>query len=617
MALVVLVAAIYAPAWHGGMVWDDDAHVTSPDLRSVSGLWRIWFEFGATQQYYPVVHSAFWLMARLWGDDTLGYHLVNILLHATSAFLVMRILDRVAIPGALLAGVLFAVHPVGVESVAWITELKNTLSGTLYLAAAFIYLRFDASRSRRAYAAAFVLFVFALLAKSVTATLPFALLVLFWERRGVLTWRRDLKPLMPFVVVGVASGLLTAWVERTYIGAVGSEFSLSLIERCLVAGRAVWFYLGTLAWPSNLTFIYPRWNVSAGVWWQYLYPLTLLALLVVLWIRRHWTRAPLAALLFFGITLGPALGFVNVFPFKYSYVADHFQYLASLGILTLVAATSVVLLQRRWPTTFVQAPLIVALGLPLAILTWHQSHQFADAATLYRTTIARNPGAWLPHNDLAMIALRSKPPDLEEALRGFEKALALAPNEALVRFNVGTTLYQMGRVEEALPYHREAVRLAPNYAEAWGNLGTDLQHLGHNQEAVDAYRRALELKPTLPTIRGNLGIALQSLNRLAESTVVLREAVSAGNGTEREHAALAAVLLVQGHLEEAVAEYQQALRLAPDGRASAELHNDLGVALARLGRISEAVVQFRHAIRLDPEFAPARDNLAKALPHNP
>src|SRR5262245_30178874 len=270
-ALVVLVFAAYLPAWRGGLLWDDDHHLTSAGLRSLSGLVRIWTELGATQQYYPVVHSVFWLEHRLWGDATLGYHLTSIGLHATSALLLVALLRRVGVPGAWLGGALFALHPVQAESVAWITELKNTLSGVFYLSAALAYLGFEERRTRGRYAAALALFGLAVLSKSVTATLPVSLLGLAWWPRGRIG-ELDVRPLAPFAVLGAIGGLLTAWVERTIIGAEGSAFHLSLVERCLVAGRAIWFYLASLAWPSRLVFSYPRWTIDGSVWWQYLYP---------------------------------------------------------------------------------------------------------------------------------------------------------------------------------------------------------------------------------------------------------------------------------------------------------------------------------------------------------
>jgi len=241
---------------------------------------------------------------------------------------------------------------------------------------------------------AFAVFCLALLSKSVTATLPAGLLVVFWWQRGRVSWRRDVVPLLPFFLIGAGAGALTAWVERHYIGAIGSAFDLTLVERCLVAGRALLFYLWKLFWPANLIFMYPRWQVSQGVWWQYLYPLAVVALVAGLWRLRHRSRALLAELLFFAVTLAPALGFVNVFPFKYSFVADHFQYLASAGVIALVAA-GLARLADRAPVRLrgvLPGLMPLALGAPLFLLTSHQSRQYIDAPTLYRTTIAATPG---------------------------------------------------------------------------------------------------------------------------------------------------------------------------------------------------------------------------------
>ena len=319
-----LTFACYWPALNGGLVWDDSAHVTRAELQSGAGLWRIWSDPHATQQYYPLLHSAFWIEHRLWGDATLGYHLANVLQHATAACLLVLILRRLNVPGARVAGLLFAVHPVCVESVAWISEQKNTLSLVFYLTAALAYLRFDRDRrhpsAHRAYLLASLLFILALLTKTVTATLPAALLVVFWWRRGRISWRRDVVPLVPWFVLAIASGLFTAWVERRLIGAEGAAFDLTLAQRCLLAGRAIWFYLGKLLWPVHLVFVYPRWDVktAAAGWTGYL----ALSVLVTaaLWILRRRMRGPLAAWLFFVGSLFPALGFLNVYPFLFSCV---------------------------------------------------------------------------------------------------------------------------------------------------------------------------------------------------------------------------------------------------------------------------------------------------------
>ncbi len=339
LAIICLITYLaYRPAIHGGMVWDDDDNITRPELQSIDGLFRIWFDPTATAQYYPLVHTVFWVEHKLWGDAYSGYHRMNVLWHCLSVVLLYVVLKRLKIPGALLAAAIFALHPVMVESVAWITEQKNTLSTTLYLAAILLYLRFDESRSRTHYFIALGLFALAILTKTVVVTLPVAMLIVFWWQRGTLSWRRDLLPLAPFFAISFASGLATIWVERTYVQSEIERYDLTFVQRFLLAGRDIWFYLSKLAWPSNLTFIYPRWTIDPAQWWQWNFPIAAIGTTIGLWLVRKRWRGPLAAWLLFCGTLFPVLGFVNVYMFAYTYVADHLQYLASLGMIVLASA---------------------------------------------------------------------------------------------------------------------------------------------------------------------------------------------------------------------------------------------------------------------------------------
>ncbi len=517
--LLVCVLMVYQPAWHGGRIWDDDSHITRPELRSWGGLWRIWFELGATQQYYPLAHSAFWIEARLWGDHLLGNHLVNIVLHALSSFLIVIVLRRLSAPGALLAGVVFALHPIQVESVAWMSELKNTLSGVFYFAALLSYLSFDRDRRSRPYLLALLFFVMALMTKSVTATLPAGLLVIFWWKKGTLSWDRDARPLIPFFTLGAVAGAFTSWAERSLIGATGSQFNFSPLERLLIAGRAFIFYLHQLVWPMDLIFIYPRWKIDAAIWWQYLYPSAVAALILIAWKFRARTRAPLAALLYFGITLGPALGFVNVYPFRFSFVADHFQYLAGAGVIAIFAATvdRVVCCLRMPSLALRRTAAALTLGLVLGALTWNQSKLYADPRILYEETLRRNPSAWLAHLNLGFLANQDPSQGKAAAIAHYRAALAINPDEPQVHANLGTAEMEIGRYDDALKEHQTAVRLAPGYGDAWLNMGADLQHLGRYQEAEIAYREASAIKPGLSTAHYDLGVALTYLGRRKEA----------------------------------------------------------------------------------------------------
>ena len=226
---------------------------------------------GATEQYYPLVHSVFCLEYLAWGDSPLGYHLVNILLHIISALLLVMLLRRLAIPGAWLAAMIYALHPVQVESVAWITELKNSLSTVFFLGAILAYMKFDLKRGWKGYSVAWGLFVLGLMSKTAIVPLPLALLAILWWKRGRLVLKRDVAPVIPFLLAGMATGIVTVWVERTFVGTQGGKFVFPIVERCLIAGRAFWFYLSKIFWPADLMFIYPRWNINQGIWWQYLF----------------------------------------------------------------------------------------------------------------------------------------------------------------------------------------------------------------------------------------------------------------------------------------------------------------------------------------------------------
>ena len=573
-----LSLACYWPALHGGRLWDDEAHITRPDLRPVAGLVQIWTSLHATQQYYPLLHSAFWIEHRLWGDATLGYHLTNVLLHATSALLLVLALRRLNVPGASLAGMVFAVHPVCVESVAWISEQKNTLSLVFYLLAALAYLWFDRDRQKSAYLLASLLFVLALLTKTVTATLPAALLVILWWQRGRLSWRRDALPLAPWLGVAAASGLLTSWVERTYVGAQGGTFDLTLVQRFLLAGRVVWFYLGKLVLPLHLVFVYPRWDAGAlaAGWAGYLAAAVLAT--AALWaLRRRW-RGPLAAWLFFVGSLFPALGFFNVYPFIFSYVADHFQYLACMAPIAAASAGAAVLLNQASPAVRAAgwglAALLVAV---LGVLSHAQSRAYADEFTLYSTTVERNPQCWMAHNNLGLWYAGSGDP--EKAIAHFREALRLKGNYAAAHNNLGTVLGRMpGSLGEATAQFEEAVRLQPDFADAHDNLGTALLKTpGRLDDAVAHYQEALRLKPDFAQAHNNLGNAWTK---------------------------------VPGRLDAAIAEYREALRLKPD---YAGAHNNLGTALYAQGRPAEAVTQYEEALRLMPNYAEIRYNIAMAL----
>ncbi|MEO6003722.1 MAG: tetratricopeptide repeat protein [Opitutus sp.] len=604
LALAATLTA-YFPCLQGDLLWDDVGHVTNPALQSWSGLARIWFEPGVTQQYYPLLHSAFWFEHRLWGDATLGYHLVNVLWHATSACLLVVLLRRLAVPGALLAGLAFALHPVCVESVAWISEQKNTLSTVFYLTAALAWLRFEEDRRPRRYAIASLWFLAGLLTKTVTATLPAALLVVAWWRRGRLSWRGDVMPLLPWFSVGVGTGLFTAWFERTGIGAHGTDFNLSVVERGLLAGRIVWFYLGKLIWPAELIFFYPRWTIDATVAWQWLLPVTAVALLGALfWWRRTRSRTPLAAALLFGGTLFPVLGFADVYPFVFSYVADHFQYLAALGLIPFLAAAATcgvaMLSLPRWSGPIAATAMILLLG----VLTWRQSRMYRDVVSLYETTLARNPSSWVAQLNLGTALDDAGQP--QEALPHLRRALELKPGFPETLNTLGNVLNRLGHPEEARPLLEQAVRIQPRFATAHNTLGTVLMTLRQTEGGLAAFDRALEIDPSFTLARINLAWALANGGRLAEAATQFEQAQRQQPESAEVEFKWGLTLARDGRTADALPHFARAVELQP---ANADLRHAFGRALLELGRGTDAAEQFEETLRLDPNHAGARDGL--------
>ena len=608
--LFIFILAAYQPSWNGKPVWDDDAHITRPELRSMEGLVRIWTQLGTTAQYYPLVHSAFWLENHLWGESTLGYHLVNILLHFISALLLLFILRHLAIPAAWFIAAVFALHPVQAESVAWITELKNMLSGVFFFSAALVYLKFDSERKRNLYVFAIVLFILGLMSKSVIATLPVSLLVVFWWKRGKIDWKNDLVPLLPFFILGIAYGLFTAWVERKFIGAQGSEFSFTIIERCLIAGRAIWFYLSKIFVPANLTFIYSRWNISQAVWWQYLFPISALILASVLWVLRKRSRAPLTAFLIFMATIFPVMGFFNVYPFRFSFVADHFQYLAFIGPIALMAAgiESGFRFIDKNLRRFIQPMVYIILLITLSALTFNQSSMYTDAEILYRTTIKKNPVCWMAYDNLGVILANSNRPD--ESMSLYRKALEIKPDDPEAWNNLGNALFQTGRIDEAMNYFQKALKINPKYPDAHNNLGILLEKKGRIDEAIDEYRKALEFNSSLSEAHKNLGTLLAKIGQSDEAMVHLMKALQINPNSDVVHNTLGILLGSSGRTNEAIFHYRKALEINPK---NSEAHYNLGNALCQIGQVDDGIIQFRQALKINPNYADLHNNLGSAL----
>lgn len=536
--LGVFVLIAYAPALRSGFIWDDDRYVTAnPALRDVRGLTALWTTLDATPQFYPLTHTVLWVQYALWGLNPHGYHVVCALLHAASAIVLWRTLGLLGIPGAWLAAAVFAVHPVHVESVAWITEQKNTLSALFYLLAAHVFLGWTdgGHRGSARPVLASVLFAAALFAKTVTATLPIGLGIVLWWKHGRIE-KREFAWLAPMLVVGASLAALTRHLEKTQVGATGAEWALTLAERIALAGRIVWFYFGKLAWPETLVFIYPRWTPDASSLAAWMGTVALVAMATAAWaLRRRLGRGPAAALAFFVVTLLPALGFFDVYPMRYSWVADHFQYLASLGPIVLAAAAATFAMNRlssRHPSARRVAPVLtVAVLAVLAGRTFARCHAYADEETLWRDTVEQNDGAWIGHNNLGiLLAQRGRN---EEAARQFERTLELRPEHTGALANLGYLQELMGRDDDAALSLTRAVAARPGDADARIHLVRVLVRLQRAGEAIPHAIEATRLRPDDPDAAADAGALLAGAGRLAEAIPQLERAVALRPGWPR------------------------------------------------------------------------------------
>ncbi len=612
VALSLLVAICYLPAmlW-GGFVWDDSILTAAKPVRDVSGLWQIWFSPSTIEgegHYWPLVYTTFWLEHKLWGFDPAGYHIVNVLLHLGNTLLVWHLMRRLSVPGAWVVAAVFAVHPLHVESVAWVIERKDVLSGLFYLAAVLVWMRFVEQSRRGWYVCSLALYAAGLLSKSIVVTLPVALLLWPWWQQGRVT-ATDLLRIVPFGVVGLA---ITVGDLSFYQSREALSLGYSLTERVLIAAHALWFYAGKLLWPSELAVVYPRWDIRVADPLAWGYVIATAALALTLWHFRHQIgRGPLAGALFFAVTLSPVLGFVDYGYMQFAFVADRFQYLAGIGVMAVVIGAvtyGVGRLSDWWQqgARVVAAVAIVVLGL----LTWRQASVYRDDETLNRHIIAHNPqarDAYLNLGDALYDQGR-----YEEALEATRVALERRPEYAKAHFNLGAILNTLGRSEEAETHLRRAIALNPQARDAHLNLGDVLYKQGRYVEALDATRVALEIKqdPDFFEAHFNLGAILNVLGRFEEAETHLRRAIALNPQDVDAHFSLGAALYKQGRYAEALDATRVAIEQDPE---YAKAHFNLGAILHALGRSEEAETHLRRAIALNPQDVDACRKLIEVL----
>ncbi|MGD0999602.1 MAG: tetratricopeptide repeat protein [Candidatus Brocadiia bacterium] len=543
VAIVAVTLLAYLPVMlRGGFFWDDDSFLYANKLiRAPDGLRRLWFTKEPTD-YFPLTSSVLWVEWRVWGNDPRGYHVVNVLLHAAAAVLAWRVLVRLRVPGAWLAGLLFAVHPAAAASVAWITELKNTLPMALYLMSLLAWLRFDdggfhhdettsTTYGTPHYLLSLGLFLLALLAKTSVVMLPAVLLLCAWWRRGRISLR-DLARSLPFFALSLALGCVTVWFQLHKAIAVGEIVRPEgFFSRVAAAGWIAWFYLCKVLLPAGLCVIYPRWDVSGSSVLAFLPLALLIAGLAWLWTRRKsWGRAPLFAAAYFLVSLLPVLGFVDTSFMENSLVADHLQYVAMIGVIAFAAG----MLARLAGAKGAGAPmgLLAAAGcvLVLGSLTWTRAALYGDARNMWRDNVTKNPSAWLAWNNLGWTCHSAG--DDEEAVEDFSRAIALKPNFAQALSNRGGVYAILGKLDLAMDDCNRAVALLPKVARVRINRGNIFFQTHRLSEAIADYDEAIRLNPNFADAYANRARAWLELKEYDKAWADVKMFRSLGGATD-------------------------------------------------------------------------------------
>ena len=678
LCLSLLVAISYSPALDAEFIWDDSIFVDEPLIQQWSGIWSIWLSPSDIREghYWPVVYSSFWLEHKLWGFEPAGYHAVNVLLHLANCLLVWILMVRLNVTGAWAVAAVFAVHPLHVDSVAWIIERKDLLSALFYVAAVLAWIRFVDNRRPSLYCGALILFSLALLSKSIAVTLPVALLIWHAWRRGTVD-SADWLRLVPFFSVAI---LITAADLSFYQSREPLDLGYSLIERALIAARALFFYAWKLLWPTELAVIYPHWNVDASdpVSWAFL--IGAVAVPAVLWaLRRRIGTGSLVGAAYFAVTLAPVLGFVDYGFMQFSFVADRYQYLAGLGVLAVLVAATAHAAGRLegWSRKAVHAGGAIVLAV-LAVQTWSQAQIYRDETTFFEHILSFNPNARDARLNLAdalvaegrfndsltaaRIAIEQRPGHanthhvlgralaglkrFEEAEDAFSKARELAPRDPSIAHNTGQMFREAGRYEDAIEKFREALEIQPDLAVANGAMGVALNALGRYEEALEATTAAMSQWPHLQQsgdLQQAAGYAAWKLNDLEKAAHHFQMALEANPNDVEIHLDLGRVRLEQNRFEQGRRHLRRALdlrsddsttlldvgdalrisgyaeqslpfyRQVPEGsHASARALAGMGLALFEMNRYTESIKASEDAIALDPEL-PLRGQVYRFL----
>ncbi|HUB67274.1 MAG TPA: tetratricopeptide repeat protein [Candidatus Methylacidiphilales bacterium] len=512
LVLVLAVILAYTPVWQAGFVWDDSSHITNnPCIVGPLGLKEIWMIPG--WRFFPLVITMFWVEHALWGLAPLPYHLVNVCLHAACAVLLWRVLENLKIPGAWLGAALWALHPLQVESAAWVSEMKNTQSGLFYLLTVLFFVRGLRAKTLNLkshswnYGLTLLFAALAMLSKTSTVILPAVLCLCTWWMEDRWRWR-NLVGLIPLFVMSATAIALTMQPNSSEIKTrIEPEEMRTWPQRVATAGDAIWFYLGKLLRPRPLMTIYPRWQVDAGQAASWLAILAALVILSVFWFnRRGWSRPWFFAFAYFLAALSPFLTLIDQSFWQYSLVEDHLQYLAAMGPLALAGAGllrfSHWILPGKW---WLQSALGAGMLLILGIGSWQRAWVYQSEEAFWTDALDKNPTCWMAQNNLGFALFHEG--RIDEAISWFQKSLAINSHDAETHYNLGVALWQEGQADPAIIEFQNALAIDPNYIEAHNNLGVALFQKGRMDEAITQFQEVLQLNPDDVHTQDNLAKA--------------------------------------------------------------------------------------------------------------
>jgi len=616
--IALLCALIYLPSLWNGFIWDDDTNLYKSLWIQGGGLKLIWFS-NQMYQYYPVNFTTFWLEHKLWGLNPFGYHAVNLSLHILNAILVFWVVRKLYARLALPVALLFAIHPIQVETVAWITERKNLLSLFFFLWALLAYLRFDRTRIFKYYLFTAALFVLALLSKSIAVCFIFFPIFYKWWEDGRVGLR-EIKLSLVFIAIGLLSALHALYLEFYHVGAQGRDFSLNLLQRLILSGRIIFFYIYKLTFPFKFIFFYPPWTIAVNVWWQWLFSLAAVFLLFILFFyKKALGRGALTLFIFYIISIFPVLSFLNVYGMRFSYVADHFSYLSAPILLLLICASIAFFLDKlKNKIQALSTPAYRFLGrgiIGLAIVymcieSMALTRNYQNEFILWKNLLKENPKAWIAYNNLATAYANAG--EIERALPLYNKAIEIKPDYAEALDNLGTAYTKMGRNEEALALYK-GMAVNPDFTRSpivHYKLGNLYLKISRNEDAVIEYKKAIELCAKAKQYDSiakeasyNLGNAYYGIGRKQEATKAYKEAIQTGPGNVEALNNLASVFVEAGQINKAIDLWEKAVQMDPE---FATAHFNLAVFYFRDKKYDLAIEHCDKAIalgrKIDPKF---------------